>query len=113
MLPIVERLTAIRFAALQYQRISPIRHRRRVEAQHGTRLKTSAGEVVARHEHAPIERTELRSAARTALPILLHENKAVEHQLPASSHEVSSGKRHGVRDPRGAGTHTVHWQPER
>src|SRR5438105_8352668 len=57
MLPVVQRLAVVALATLEQERISARRDGPRIEAQHGSGLEAPAGELVARHEHSPVERT--------------------------------------------------------
>ena len=80
MLPIEQRLAPIALAALQQQWVATIGDCRGVETQHRSRLKSAAEQIAARHQHRPIERSELVIAPRAALLVVLDEPKPVQHE---------------------------------
>jgi hypothetical protein len=89
MLAIVERLPIRGFPRLQQQGIPPVADRGRIEAQHGAQLDATAGQSMAQHQHAPIEGAELRVAPRPSLRIVLPEDEAMEHHVPAAPAELA------------------------
>ena len=113
MLPIVQRLPAECLTALREERITAIRDSRGIEAQHRAGLETSAREIMACHEHAPIERTKLRGATRAALSIFLNEHETVQHEVPLTGTGVPRGHRDRVGNPCRARAHAIHWDAER
>ena len=100
MLAIVQRLTAKRLPALQEKRIAAVGHRRGIETQHRARLETTARERATRHEHAPVERSDLRASARAALLVRLDEDEAVQHEFPRTGREVPRRKCDRIGNPR-------------
>src|SRR6185369_1577931 len=93
--------TVERLARLEQQRVAARSDTRRVEAEHGARLKPAAGQRVRCHEHSPIQRSELVCSARAALLVVLREREAVGHEVPGPG--VEAGRRNGDRVwyPRG------------
>ena len=77
MLAIPNGPSLILLAALQQERISPPGDANRVEAEHRAGLKPAAAQVVAGHQHSPVEAAELRVAARAALCVELAEHEPV------------------------------------
>src|SRR3954467_584153 len=108
MLAINERLAAEAFSTLQQERIPLLRDRRRVEAEHRAHLEASTPERATGHEHSPVQRPELIIAARPTLLVVLAEDEAVEHEIPASLHRMNRRQADGIGNPGGARSHAVH-----
>lgn len=95
MLAVVEWGTVVCFAALQKKRIAVLGDCGRLEAHHGTERETAGGvhdggraEVVAGHEHSPIDAAELLVTASASLIVVLEKCFAVEHDVPCAEHVV-------------------------
>jgi len=112
MLTIDDRLAAVGLAALQQQRVPPVRDRRGVEAQHRSRLKAAAEQVSARMSIAQFSDPNWSSPRGPPCVSYCRKPKAVQHEQPRSDHLVAHRQRHGVGDPCCAGPHALHRNAE-
>ena len=112
MLPVVECLAPKALSALEEQRVATGGDADGVETQHGARLKPATGQLVAGHEHAPVQASELTVTSRVALLVVLAVDETVQHQFPIPGHEVFRRHRDGIGNPRRARTHAVHRDAE-
>src|SRR5215831_17064725 len=99
MLPIGNRNSESRFALLEEQRIPPVGHGRRFQAQHRARSEYAWAELSLRHRHEPASRKELVFDSRTRLLLIENEHVRVEHKHPRAfhHHEHWHGSRDGLR----------------
>ena len=86
-----------RFTHLQELGVTPPRHRRGLEAQHGAQRQCAGARLALRHGHEPVGRENLVAPARPALLNGAQETHAVEHQSPAPAGRHQHGMRSRVR----------------
>ena len=80
MLVVHEPRASIDAAGLQQLGISLASVHQRFEARHRVHAKQSARKRMRRHQHFPIDESELPVAAKAALVIVLNVRRAVQHQ---------------------------------
>ena len=99
-----ERLAVIGLPGLKEFRESGMRRRQRFGRKHFAEEDRAAAQPVLLHQHGIVHRLRLARASRSALLVVVDENRAMRHQLPAAahSHPFMPGDRR--RLPRCAGT---------
>ncbi len=108
-----QRLPMVSLPRLKQLGKSRMRRGQRLRGKHLPEQDRSPAQLVLLHQHAPVHRLRFTRAPRSALLVVVDEDRSVRHELPPAAHPHPFRPVHRSRLPRRSRTFMRRWQLQR